>query len=82
MVRPYEFHKVETPLQFALTALGAAHLSPRSSVSSAKIAAAPRTVTPFEVNLSGFQVLVGLVFVSCVGSLLLWTFVRHWIFAP
>ena len=80
MVRPYEFHKAENPLQFALTALGAAHLSPRSDVSSPKIAVEPRTVTPFEVNLSGFHILVGLVFGSCVGSLLLWTFVRHWIF--
>ena len=82
MVRPYEFHKAENPLQFALTALGAVHLSPRSALSPPNIAAEPRTVPPFEVNLSGFHILAGLVFSSCVGSLLVWTLVRHWIFAP
>lgn len=42
---------------------------------------APRDVVPYEISLSGSQVLVGLMVGLCLISLCVWTVVRYWLFA-
>lgn len=42
--------------------------------------ASVRALAPYEVNLSGTQLVVGLISVLSAGGLLLWAFFRLWLF--
>jgi hypothetical protein len=60
-----------------VTVFETAQLRPDSQVPTA---AAVRNVAPFEVNLSGTQLAVGFISALSGVSLLLWVFLRLWLF--
>ncbi len=81
MIRSDEFRKGEGPIQFSLAALESTRLQPRRRAMNEDVAVAERAITPFEINLSGSQLLVGLAFGLCMVSLFAWGVVRYWLFA-
>jgi len=53
----------------------------REGTMNEDLSVAQRAVAPFEINLTGSQLLVGLMFGLCLVSLFAWVFVRYWLFA-
>jgi hypothetical protein len=90
MISPNELRKGQDQLQFALTVLGRPKLERKGPATPHRLMVVPRvTTSPVakavpqdEIILSGGRLLLGLAVVISVGSLFIWEFVRHWLFAP
>jgi hypothetical protein len=79
MIRSDEFRKGEGQIQFSLAALESTRLRPGRRVRNEDVAVAERAITPYEINLSGSQLLVGLVFGLCMVCLFAWGVARYWL---
>jgi hypothetical protein len=83
MVRAEEIRKGQDQLHFALATLGRPKLQHRESAKRREpVVVAQAIANPYEVNLNGVRVLMGLALAIGLGSLFLWEFVRRWLFAP
>jgi hypothetical protein len=80
MIRIDEIRKGDGQIQFSLAAIEGARLRTRARAMNERVAAAERAITPNEINLSGSQLLVGLVSGLCLVSLFAWGVVRVWLF--
>jgi hypothetical protein len=77
MIRAGEIRKGNGQIQFSLTVLDTTRFRPGLKVANAKPAP---SFTREGVNLSGSQVLVGFLSALLSGGLLLWAFLRLWLF--
>ena len=77
MIRIDEIRKGDGHIQFSLTILETTRLRPRPTVGNTD--SAP-SFTNNGINLSGSQVLVGCLSALCSVGLLLWAFLRLWLF--
>ena len=73
MIRAGEIRKGNGQIQFSLAVLKATQLQPRVKLPSPSF-------TRNEINLSGSQVLVGWLSALCTVGLLLWAFIKLWLF--
>jgi len=80
MIRTDETRKGDGQIQFSLAATEGARLRTRTWTMNERVAVAERAITPNEINLSGSQLLVGLVSGLCLVSLFAWGVVRVWLF--
>jgi len=79
MYRPGEVRKGPAQLQFSSVALSR-NLRPRMSANKQPIAAAQPAIVTGQLNLSGTQVLSGLLLGVALAGLFVWIFVNHWLF--
>ena len=82
MIHADELREGDGQIQFSLAALDAGKLRPKPRVMNKGVAVARGAVSPYEINLSGSQLLVWLMVGLCFVSLFAWGFVRHVVFAP
>lgn len=78
------FHEIRTAEgqnPFLLTGLGDVKRQVKISPRDRGRAVAQAAVATRELNLTGMQVLTGMVFGVCLVSLFIWGFVRHLLFA-
>lgn len=80
MIHTDELPKNEGQMQFSLAALEDTRLQPKARVMAEDFAISQRPASPYEINLSGSQILVGLMSALCLVGLLLWGFLRLWLF--
>jgi hypothetical protein len=81
MIRTDELRRGRSQIQFSLAALGDTKLQPRIVPRSRAISVAQSATNPYELNLSGIQVLLGLLVGVCFVSLFVWGLVRYLLFA-
>lgn len=77
MIRTDEIREGNGQIQLRLALLETAQLPPKSQV---RAAVAPRPFPPYELNLSGSQLLIGCISALCAVGLLLWVFMKLWLF--
>ena len=82
MIRGDEIRKGSGQVHFALAALETRKLRLKKDVPAAGSAHSELSRTPNALNISGSQVLVECVSALCAVSLLLWTFLKLWLFEP
>ena len=81
MIRTDELRKSEGQIQVSLAALEGSRLGPKARAINEDLTGAKRAAAPYVLNLTGSQLLVGLMFGLCLVSLFTWGFVRHVLFA-
>lgn len=79
MIHADEIQHSPGQIPFSTALVERAQIRLDSEVVAAKRLSAAR---PWELNLSGSQVLVGCVSALCTLSLFLWTMIKLWIFEP
>jgi len=81
MIHAEEIRENDAQMQFALAALGAAHLQPRTAISK-KWAQAVADARTYELNLSAERVLVGFAAAGGFIGIFMWALIRLWLFEP
>jgi hypothetical protein len=77
MIGVEEVVKENNQTQFRLGILDTTGLRPKTKVGATD---AVRALAPYEINVSGSQLLIGSGFALCAVGLLVWAFVRLWLF--
>jgi hypothetical protein len=81
VLRANELRKGKGQIEFSVAVLEGAKLWPSRSTVNPKTVTIQRPGPPYELNLSGAQVVVGLALGFCSVVLLTWGLIRHWLFA-
>jgi hypothetical protein len=81
VLRANELRKGKGQIEFSVAVLEGAKVRPRRSTVNPKTVTTQRPGAPYELNLSGVQVVVGLALGFCSVVLLTWGLIRHWLFA-
>lgn len=81
MIHADEIRKDNGQMQFALAALGAAHLQPKMTIST-KRAQAVADARTYQLNLSAERVLVGFAAAGGFIGVFMWALIRLWLFEP
>jgi hypothetical protein len=76
MIRADEIRNDDNQIRFALSAL---EIRPLRAKTRVRAGAAVRAIEPYELNLSGSQLLVGSLSALCTVGLLLWAVLKLWL---
>jgi hypothetical protein len=76
MIRVNEFRSGQRQLEFSLSTLEGKRPAPGAQARRPRVVAAERPSIPFEINLSGTQLLVGLALSSGCVALFVWAFLK------
>lgn len=77
MIRTGEIQEANGQIQFSLAVADPTPLRPKLGVDNANAAS---VFPPDGINLSGSQLLVGFLYVSCTVGFMLWAFIQLWLF--
>jgi hypothetical protein len=77
MISAEEISTEDAQIRLPVMVFGTTQLRPNSQVPAAQLL---RNLSPYEVNLSGTQVLVGFISALSTVGLLLWALLKLWLF--
>jgi hypothetical protein len=80
MIRANEIRRGSEQIQFTLNALNGASLQPRRRRNAYPKVAERAAVSPYQLNISGSQLLVWFSVGFCALSLFTWALLRLWLF--
>jgi hypothetical protein len=81
MVRTNETRRGEDQIQFALSVLGGTRLQRPRRTGNGITRVVERAASPYELNISGSQLLIWFLLCSSLLSLFAWGLLRFWLFA-